>query len=518
MGVQSRLPPNRATLMKNPKVENADPASGDSTPLSMWSELNAVNRLWMFCNYQDFQIESIVTATPMPGGVMQTTMRKFARIEIIGLADNRIEVKLWPAYDVETDTKKLNNLGAEQILRLTEVPLRVARLSVVLPLDSCCFRYRAQDQSVLSLEWVDGASSFYYYPGESSTPTAVPVNYERHYDAQNKIEIAMMPRPVNPLLQDLYIYMMMEEKNWIFVFSQRPQTYQSLAGRTLPAATPEAQAVLFAEFSRTSFPEVAAGNPPADNAWFSHLVTPPGSCVPNGGSKVPAGWLGIYKVGPKTPWNPSTVANAGAEHKIDPQARIFPAGELKQQLSFAGTSISDPAWSVAGEAGGRIVKEGSDHFYEPATKPPGLLFSEPGETLIPAVLKSSYPQLPARTDVVTAAGGGARASALYVTTFLGPTHFIRFHAEGATLRLGCCYFDRRSQEVELQPKDVKWYILAGNGEVSEQGIFTPRSAEPSPVTILMAEDLRFVDEWRFAVTIIPMPLLSLRDVVRLQQD
>jgi len=124
----------------------------------------------------------------------------------------------------------------------------------------------------------------------------------------------------------------------------------------------------------------------------------------------------------------------------------------------------------------------------------------------------------ARADVVTAAGVGAQASALFVTTFLGPTNFIRFHAEGAALRLGCCYYNIDQEEVELQPQDVEWFILAGNGKVSAQGIFTPQSAAPSPLTILMARDRRVDWEWRFAVTIIPMPLLTLRDVLRLQQS
>ncbi|HEN8711214.1 hypothetical protein [Pseudomonas sp. GD03746] len=505
--------------MKNAIDEDADPASGGSVLLSMWMDRFTANALWRYVNHDDFLIESIVTVTPMPGGIMETTMRKFSRIEIIATGNVYSEVNLYPAYDVVADTKKLGNRGDEQILRLIEVPLPAARLRVTLPLASSYLRYRAQDQSVLSLEWNGDASYAYYYPKGSRIPTAVPAEYEDYYDRQEKIEIAMMPRAVDSRLQDLYIYMLTTESlaDRHFLFHQQPQAYKNLAGRRLQAPTPEVQTVLSAQFSQTNFPEVSAGYPPADNAWFSHLVTPPGACVPDGGTKLSTGWLSNYKVGPERPWNPSTVASAGTVHKIAPQARIFPAGELRQQLGFVGTPVPGAVWSVAGDAGGRIVKEGSDHFYEPATKPPGILFSEQGETLIPAVLKSSYSLLPARTDVVTAAGGGASASALYVTTFVGPTHFIRFHAEGAALRLSCCYFNRYQEEAVLQPEHVKWHILAGNGEVSAQGIFTPLSAAPTTVTILMAEDLRVDTEWRFAVTIIPMPLLSLRDVMRLQQ-
>ena len=505
--------------MKKPMGDGADPASVGSVLLPMWVNLATVNTWWRFYNYEDFLIESMVMATPMPGGFMETTLRKFKRIELIGTEADYIQADLYPGYDVVIDTKKLSNLGVEQIYRLTEVPLPAGRLRVTLRLDSSYRRYRAQEQSVLSLEWDGDVSYAYYYPKYLTVPTTVPPEYGEYYNRRKKIEIAMMPRAVDSRLQDLYIYTYTSEtlRDHFFFICQQPLAYRSLADRTSQAPTPEVQAGLYAEFSQTDFPEVAAGNPPTDNAWFSHLVTPPGACVPNGGTQRPTGWMSNYKIGPKRPWNPSTIASAGEVHKIAPQARIFPAGELRQQLGFAGAPITGAEWSVAGEAGGRIVKEGSNHFYQPATKPPDLLFSTPGETLIPAVLKSSYPLLPARTDLVTAAGGGARAVARYVTLFVGPTHFIKFHAEGTALRLSCCYFNRDHEEVELQPEHVKWHILAGNGGVS-QGIFTPRWTVPTPVTILMAEDLRCTDEWRFAVTIIPMPFLTLRDVLRLQQS
>lgn len=114
--------------MKNAMGEGADPASAGSPLLSMWAELSTANTLWRDANHDGFLIESIVTATPMPGGVMETTMRKFSRIEIIGTGNVRTEVNLYPAYDVVTDTKKLSNMGDEQILRLTEVPRPAARL------------------------------------------------------------------------------------------------------------------------------------------------------------------------------------------------------------------------------------------------------------------------------------------------------------------------------------------------------------------------------------------------------
>lgn len=488
----------------------ATSASVGAALLSMWTDLSTANALWRNNNHDNYLIESLVVAELLPGGVMETKLKKFSRIEVIATGNVHTQVFLYPAYDVDMLTKKLNNLGNEQILRLTKVPLPEAKLRVSLRLDSSYLRYRSQHRSVLSLEWDGDASYAFYYPKDSSTGTTVPAEYKAYYGQQKKIEIAVMPRPVDSRLQDLYIHMITTEslRDRFFVFSQQRQTFKSLAQRTLQRPKHEGETVLSASFSQINFPEVAAGKAPVDNAWFSHLVTPPGACVPNGGTKTPTGWDSYYSTGPETQWNPSTVSSAGATHTIAPQARIIHAGASPEPLGFVGTAIPGAVWSVEGDAGGKIVKVDSDHFYEPAKKPPGLLFSNPGEMLIPA---------PARADVVTAAGGGAQASALFVTTFAYPTNFIRFHAEGNALRLSCCYFDFEMDEAVVPPEDVEWTILAGNGEVSAQGIFTPQSAAPSPVTILMARDISKLDEWRFAVTIIPMPVLDLYDVLRLQQ-
>ena len=499
--------------------EEATSASVGAALLSMWTDLSTANALWRNNNHDNYLIESLVVPEPLPGGVTETKLKKFSRIEVIATGNVYTEVFLYPAYDVDMLTKKLNNLGNEQILRLTKVPLPEAKLRVSLRLDSSYLRYRSQHRSVLSLEWDGDASYAFYYPKDSSTGTTVPEEYKAYYGQQKKIEIAVMPRPVDSRLQDLYIQMVTTEslRDRFFVFSQQRQTFESLAQQTLQTPTRKAQTVLSASFSQINFPEVAAGRGPADNAWFSHLVTPPGACVPNGGMKLPTGWDSYYSTGPETPWNPSTVSSAGATHTIAPQARIIHAGASPEPLGFVGTAVPSAVWSVEGDAGGQIVEVGSDHFYKPAKKPSGLSDRTPRETLIPAVLVSSYSLLPARADVVTATGGGTQASALFVTTFLYPTNFIRFHAKGNALRLSCCYFNVDSEETELKPEDVEWTILAGNGQVSAQGIFTPQSAAPSPVTILMARDISKLDEWRFAVTIIPMPVLDLYDVLRLQQ-
>ncbi len=109
--------------MKKPMTDGADPASAGSVLLPMWVDLTTVNTWWRYNNYEDFLIESMVMATPMPGGFTETTMRKFKRIELIGTGAVYTQANLYPGYDVVTGTKKLNNLGnLRTSLQLCENP------------------------------------------------------------------------------------------------------------------------------------------------------------------------------------------------------------------------------------------------------------------------------------------------------------------------------------------------------------------------------------------------------------
>ncbi|MBF8668950.1 hypothetical protein IR012_01145 [Pseudomonas putida] len=508
---------------KNASVTGAGPRSTDSMVCSMWGELAWLNSLWREVD-NDFLIESLmITRPPAYKGREgeETLLRKFSRIEVIATGNlYYYEANLYPSREFLMFTKRLANLGEKQIIRLTEASVAETRLRIALPADSSYLRYRAQDESVLSIEWSGENYYAYYDPKDSSSGTAVPAEYADYYDRQKKIEVAIMPRPGNAKLQDLYIYMMTLDslRDRLFAFLQQPVAYENLAGEMRQHLAPASQAPLFGLFPESSFPEVAQGKAPVDNAWLSHLITPPGSTEPDSGMITTGGWQSRYKQVPKKPWNPSEVSIAEPRYKIAPHSQVFHAGDDKEQLGFVATSMPGANWSVAGDAGGTIVKEGNDHFYVPAIRPPGIAFKVPGGTLIPAATRASLPRLPARTDVLTATGDGVSTSVSFVTTFTYPTNFIRFTRQGDALQLSCRYFNADSEEVPVPPDSVEWHILAGNGVISAEGVFTPASAAPSAVTVVMAVDARNLDEWRFAVTIIPLPLLSLRDVLRLQQE
>ncbi|MDZ5602165.1 hypothetical protein SJI00_05160 [Pseudomonas sp. RP23018S] len=501
-------------------VENDDVGVTSVEALfSMWTGLEWANSQWADVTHNDFLIESLPSVVYLGGEMSQVSLRCFSRVEIIGTGNVYTTVNLYPSHDIDILTRTLSNLGAEQIVRLNEVVLSSTRLRINVRMDSSCLRYRAHEQSVLSIEWTGQASYAFYEPSDSRLPSTVPDEYIQHYNRRNKVEIAIMPRPVSARCQDLYIYMVTTEtlRDRNFVFFQQPSAFENVR-RVMQKSSPAAyQTFLSALFPSFSFPEVAVGRAPADEAWFGHLVTPPGSVELDGGEETPDGWTSRYKTVPKKPWAPFRNAQKKFDYKIAPYCQIFHAGAQKERLGFVADPVPGAVWSVTGNAGGALVKEGNDHFYLPAKKRPDLIFRQPSETLIPAVTRASLREVPARADVVTAVGQGADACAWFVTTFAYPTHFIRFAAQDGVLQLKCCYFNIDSEEVGLQPQEVTWHVIAGNGAVSD-GVFTPASVAATPVTVVMAVDIRDLTEWRFAVSIIPLPLMSARDVVSLQQS
>ncbi|AQW67879.1 hypothetical protein B2J77_06395 [Pseudomonas parafulva] len=488
---------------------------------TMFTNVLWINTLWLTDANNDFLIESFVKTRPpalMGREGAEALLRKFSKIEILSYGDVSNKLILHSSQEFLIFTKRLSNLGAEQILRLTEINGPWVRFSVTLPMRECYLRYQAQGQSMLSFEWTGGADYGSYDTNDSTVETAAPPEYIEYYDQRKKIDIAIMPRPESAKLQNLYIYMIPDENRRVrhFGFLERPIAYESLVSGVQQPIAPAADAALFGYFPKENFPEVGAGRAPVDSAFISDLVTPPGSTelvgvMDAGGSLF--GYRRVYKKSLK----PAESATPAATYKISPYSQVFHAGDAKERLGFVSLQMPGVNWSVTGDAGGTLVKEGNDHFYVPALKPPGVVFSAPGETLIPAATRASFPRVPARTDVLTAAGDGMRESVSFVTTFVYPTHFIRFTLAGNALQLNCWYFNLDMEETAVPAEDVEWHILAGNGVVSAQGVFTPASTAPSGVTVVMALDTRNVVEWRFAVTIIPLPLLSVYDALRLQQ-
>ena len=495
-----------------------------STPLtaeqaaiaSLWGRTEDLNAIWSVAAQLAGHGPEVMYATEhRTGNEWELTVAKFRHAEITLTGEVNVSVFLHRAQEFKVLALKRSSLGARQIVRLSEAKVS-GRLRITFRLAESYFRYSAPDRGALRYEWAGAASYAFYDP----TYTATPAGYAEHYDQQKKIDLALLQPNPHPLCQALYIYthVSVSLKDVIYLASTTVRNYEEIVAGALPELAQDDR-VLTALFGPAHFPEVAQGKAPEVAAWFAGLVTPPGSVSLTGGKTEVDGWHGFYSASPKDVLREPVSPAKSAQYTVTPIARVFAAGAQKERLGFVGDALPDATWTSTGEAGGRIEKTGNDHFYVPSGGlSPSAAFNTDGETLIPAAYRSSVPGLPASTDVIRAANAGDSASAFFVTTVVSPTHFIRFSEHPDGMRMSSCYIDKHQQEKEVPADKVRWHILAGNGVVSAQGVFNQAVTSPSPVTILMAEDLRSEEEWRFAVTIVPLPLLTVRDVVRVQQE
>ena len=346
-----------------------------------------INTLWLKDADSDFLIESFVMTRPpalMGREGAEALLRKFSKIEILSDGNFSNKLILHSSHEFLMFTKRLSNLGAEQILRLTEINPGAVRFSVKLPMHECYLRYRAQGQSVLSVEWTGGADYGFYDTKDSTVETAATPEYIEYYNQRKKVDVAIMPRPESAKLQDLYIYMILDENRLTrhFIFQQRPIAYESLVSgvqQPIALAPAAADAALFGYFPKENFPEVGAGRAPVDSAFVGDLVTPPGSTELVGVVDAGGSLFGYRRVDKKS-LKPAESAIPALTYKISPYSQVFHAGDAKERLGFVYLPMPGVKWSVTGDAGGTLVKEGNDHFYVPALKPPGVVFSLPGET------------------------------------------------------------------------------------------------------------------------------------------
>ncbi|QDR69499.1 hypothetical protein [Pseudomonas sp. BJP69] len=93
-----------------------------------------------------------------------------------------------------------------------------------------------------------------------------------------------------------------------------------------------------------------------------------------------------------------------------------------------------------------------------------------------------------------------------------PTHFIRVARHALGLKLSLFYLNGRQEEKAVADSQVSWRVLAGNGSVIA-GVFRPDVSNPSPYSVVMGEDTFAVDEWRWGLTIIAMPMLDIDTLV-----
>jgi len=92
------------------------------------------------------------------------------------------------------------------------------------------------------------------------------------------------------------------------------------------------------------------------------------------------------------------------------------------------------------------------------------------------------------------------------------THYFRLSKVGEQLQLQLCFRNIKGEERVVDPDDIEWTILAGNGSISQEGIFR-HGDSLSGCTAVQAIDLD--DEvWYWAAIILPP--LDIDELIKMQ--
>jgi hypothetical protein len=87
-----------------------------------------------------------------------------------------------------------------------------------------------------------------------------------------------------------------------------------------------------------------------------------------------------------------------------------------------------------------------------------------------------------------------------------PNFFFKTELSQGRVKLRFCYIDKKTkQDVEVPADRIKWTVLAGQGKVSQEGIFSPSLL--SRYTVIQAEKID-PDDWYWAYIILPIPLMT----------
>ncbi|MBK5007171.1 hypothetical protein [Pseudomonas sp. S32] len=154
-------------------------------------------------------------------------------------------------------------------------------------------------------------------------------------------------------------------------------------------------------------------------------------------------------------------------------------------------------------------------FYEP---PPALALvlacDEGSKTTTSAALKTNQLGLVSVDilDVYHARSPFIPASAAFLIYNTPTTHFFRMSKAGDALRLTLHYVDKRGNELAVDPADIEWKVLAGDGAISQEGILTPSQGYSGCTAIQAVE----YDDVRWYWSAIIIPPLSVDELLALQ--
>lgn len=379
----------------------------------------------------------------------------------------------------------------------TTWPSAQARLTIKISLDDIKLVYRKTEVDGIQLLWT-GQADFQHTGGDYSWAAIM-----QHYDKGRRTTLYQLPPPSSAALMNMEGECCAVSGLFNFIFN--PVQANAIGADKLndkPAKRTGDYLALI--FSRELFPEIAQEIPPFDSNWATGLVVPPGSVqFTEGFYDQDAGY---YTAGFRQP------SVLEARHRdaqveiplsITPLLRVVGAGAARQMLTLEPSGVTGQ-WAFAGPAVGTLGNESGQWFYQPpAVANPAATLKADNKTNVPAVVRSTL-AFPVAADVINASAGARSATSTFVTVYAQETHYFKARLSSGKVQLILCYKDRSNNEVQVPATNTRWTVKAGNGTVSATGIFTPASSQPTPFTVLMAEDVDgMLLYWAYIVLALP---------------
>ncbi|WNN38277.1 hypothetical protein RIN61_18990 [Pseudomonas inefficax] len=420
------------------------------------------------------------------------------------------------AKDTRIVTSRDKGMRGSTIRELSDYgPRDESTLTFVIDLDSSYLTLEYDDVSAVSWHWKKTPKLSW-----SGAPEDMLI-FERYYAEQKKILLTRLPLLVHKL--NLWIYLDFSIKDTVQWMAYTLPYEEPPA----PLALPEQQidnVNLIMSLVAKYYPIVAGGTPPSDIGFFPGIILPPlGWLYTEGGLMYPDVFVATF-----SNIDPNNMSNNHLGDTPEPLRAVPLATTISStagpQKLIATPQSAKPNWSVEQPGAGSIKTiDGVQHYQPPAPLSPNAIVNPDCKTLIPAMLKSSTRQilLPAVADILKATASIGEAHATWVSEYFAQTHYFKAAKQLGKLQLSMYYTSMTGNEVTVPLKNITWHVLAGNGKVNSQGVFTPDSEAPSPCTVILAVD---VDEteadqsWYWAMTIIPHPFLEVDAMLELFSD
>lgn len=199
--------------------------------------------------------------------------------------------------------------------------------------------------------------------------------------------------------------------------------------------------------------------------------------------------------------------SADSKLHAEPLVKMVDGVRSRTHMTVVPDDGSSVIWRFQGEDHGTLELDGRACWYCPP-EDPGVAYDHAGKTLRPCVLKTPGFE-PVVIDVVMTGTPANPLFSTYVILNAEPTHYFKLDDRMGRVGLRLCYQGGGKEEV-VNPADIEWRVLAGNGEVSQDGTFTPGHEQPFSVVLAFEKD---PDRLYWAVIILPLPLKSASEFI-----